>query len=460
MESWIFLHMPIEYWHTSWIDNYETIFDAWEDGGGRGRAVGRLRFQQEDGSIARAFVPDPKVYDSFGVSAPPEEPREPEKERKLQEILDNAAGRGWPILIFDVPGGGGSRPLEEDPYGETRLLAAAQDVMNAFPQARGVIMDGPGEQHYELAWHHGGELLEIRPQERGRFGALGYDVDRMDRGIAHLGARFRSLTPDLVRYHAHGGALAGLNLFDIDEDALYWLRARQQVALGAMATLRKVVDQIDRKTELGGIPRITSFSSVTGQNYQQMAPLFDYIFPKHYYWHRGFDGLYGTVQRWVQKFGEWNPSLSEADCFLLVESLFGLRLPGVESLYDLERGFGPDFFSEVVYEETRRALAAIGGDDKTIFWVSASSREPHAGDAMTARDLQGILQATKAAGGKRFLFHPEPNINAPAWHVISRLCGNPWNEASSDYWPVDTWREDVEGYGTQFASAKKKGGRR
>ncbi len=53
-------------------------------------------------------------------------------------------------------------------------------------------------------------------------------------------------------------------------------------------------------------------------------------FPKHYYWHRGFDGLYGTVQRWVQKFMEWNPSLSEEDGFLLMKSLFGIDLPGVE----------------------------------------------------------------------------------------------------------------------------------
>ena len=109
----------------------------------------------------------------------------------------------------------------------------------------------------------------------------------------------------------------------------------------------------------------------------------------------------------------------------------------------------------MVYEQTRRALDAVGNDDKVVFWVSASSREPHAGDPMPARDLHGILQATKDAGAKRFLFHPEPDINAPAWHLISRLCGNPWNETTSAYWPGDTWREDIEGYGT-FRSAQTK----
>ena len=33
--------------------------------------------------------------------------------------------------------------------------------MRAFPQAKGVVIDGAGEHHYELAFHHGGELLEV-----------------------------------------------------------------------------------------------------------------------------------------------------------------------------------------------------------------------------------------------------------------------------------------------------------
>jgi hypothetical protein len=455
MESWIFLHMSIEWWVERWISNYKQVFDAWEDGGVRGLAVGRLRFQQEDGSFVRAFAPDAKIYEAFGLAPPPEEPREPEKEKKLHEILDNAAARGWEIMIFDVPGGGKRLVEEEDPYNETLLAAGTQDVLNAFPQASGVILDGPGEQHYELAWHHGGKLFELRPHERELFGRLGCDIDRMEAGIAHLQKRCQSLTPDLVRYHSRGGTLAGLLLFDIDENGLYWLRARQEAASGSMAAARRAVDRVDKPVKLGGIPRITTFSSLTGQNYQQMPQHFDYIFPKHYYWHRGFDGMYGTIQRWVQKFAEWNPSLTEPDCFQLIESLFGLQLPNVSTLLDLERGFPEEFFTKVVYGETRRALAAIGDVDKTIFWVS-TGRYPHAGDAMPARDLQGILQATKDGGGKRILFHPDPEIGAPEWHVLSRMCGNPWREDPDGYWPGDTWREDVEGYGAHFQTSKSK----
>ncbi len=445
MDCWIFVHAPVENWIERWIDNYKRVFDAWEDGGVRGIVVGRLQFRQPDGAYIRAFRPAPKVYDSFGVTPPADEPRKPEQEKKLHEILDDAASRGWKIMSFSVPGGGGRRPLSEDPYAEAQFAAAAQDVMRAFPQLQGVIMDGPGEQHYELAHHHGGELFAIREGERERFSHLGFDIERMERGIAHLRARFRCMTPDLVRYHASGGLLAGLILFDFNEDALYWLRTRQEAALGYMASLRKAVDRLDRKTLLGGIPRTATFSSLTGQNFRLMAPHFDYIFPKHYYWHRGFDGMYGTIARWVEKFLEWNPALSEQDGFALIKCLFGLELPGIHSLMDLELGFPEEFFSQVVYSETRRALEAIGDQDKVICWVS-TGRRPHAGDAMPARDLQSILHASAQAGLKRFLFHPDPDLGASEWHVISRACGNPWKEDPAAYWPSDTWREDLDGY--------------
>ena len=68
--------------------------------------------------------------------------------------------------------------------------------------------------------------------------------------------------------------------------------------------------------------------------------------------------------------------------------------------------------------------------------------------------LRTGLQATKDAGGTRFLFHPDPEIGAPEWQVMSRMCGNPWREDPNGYWPGDTWREDIDGYGTHFASAK------
>ena len=434
MIPWIFIHSPLEHW----MGDYKRIFDAWEDGGVRGIVFGYLRFMQSNGTTIPTFPPDPKVYADFAVSPPEEAPRDLEKEKLLHAMLDDAASRNWHIMIFSIPGGGGRRPLEEDPYGAVGFAASVQDTMNAFPQAHGVIIDGPGEKHYELAYHHGGELFEIRENEQ-LLAHLGVDIDKLKRGIAHLRDRFHNLTPDLVRYHAHGGMLAALTLFDINEDALYWLRTRQQMALDYMRAIHAQFDKFNRKVELGGIPRTATFSSLTGQNYQQMAPLFDYIFPKHYFWHRGFDGMYGTIARWVRKFGEWNPTLTEEDCFAVVKSLFGIELPGIHSLIDMELGFPQEFFDKIVYSETKRALSAIGDVDKVIAWVS-TGRSPHAGEAMTAKDLHGILTTSERAGLKRFLFHPDPDLSASEWSIISWLCGNLWRQSRDGYWPSDSAR--------------------
>ena len=172
-----------------------------------------------------------------------------------------------------------------------------------------------------------------------------------------------------------------------------------------------------------------------------MATHFDYVLPKHYFWHRGNDGLYGTIARWVQQLAAWNPALAEADCFAVVKAWLGLELPGVDSLADMELGFPEEFFSQLVYDETRRALAAIG-DDKMVAWVS-TGRSPHGGEAMTAGDLHGILTATQQAGARRFLFQPDPDLAAPEWSVISRLCGNAWHPSPRGYWPGDSTRPDA-----------------
>jgi len=211
------------------------------------------------------------------------------------------------------------------------------------------------------------------------FEYLGLDVARIERGIAHLRQRFHHLTPDLVRYHAAGGTLAGLILFDINEDVLYWLRARQEKTIASMTAVRSELDKLDRKVEIGGIPRTAAFSALTGQNYQRLGPVLDYIFPKHYFWHRGFDGLYGTVSRWVKRIAQWNPSLAEEDCFAVVKAWFGIDLPRIHSLTDMDEiGFPEEFFTEVAYRETKRALEAVGDDDKVICWVD-TGRSSHAG---------------------------------------------------------------------------------
>ena len=63
---------------------------------------------------------------------------------------------------------------------------------------------------------------------------------------------------------------------------------------------------------------------------------------------------------------------------------------------------------------------------------------------MPVRDLHGILTASRKAGLRRFLYHPEPDFGAPEWGLISSLCGRQWDEeAKGGYWPSATLRPEV-----------------
>mgnify|MGYP001211282502 CR=1 FL=1 len=154
MKTWTFVHNPLEYW----LDDYKRIFDAWHDGGMRGIVIGRMFFQQDDGTQIPTYRADPECYKALGVPPPPDAPTDPAKEKRFHAMLDDAAARNWHIMIF---GGSlpqeGRLPVEQDPYGAISGAASALDLVRAYPQVHGRIIDGPGENHYELAFHHGGE---------------------------------------------------------------------------------------------------------------------------------------------------------------------------------------------------------------------------------------------------------------------------------------------------------------
>ena len=448
LSAWMYMIYPLE----QWLTDYRRTLDAWEEGGVRGIVIGPLRFwdgvptfdftYRRGGAVIQAFAPDPSIYRKHGVDPPENIRLDAVKEKQLHGLLDDIASRKWEIMLFGPGHYGRRKSFEQDPFGTHSLAAGVEDTLRALPQAHGVIIDGAGEHHYELAFHHGGELFEIREHQRAIYRHLGFDMDRMERGMNHLKERFHNLSPSLVRFHAAGGMLGGLSLFDMNEDALYWLRMRQETTLRNMAAIRADLNQLNRRPKLGTIPRSAAFSILTTQDYQKTHGFFDYIFPKHYFWHRGFDGMYGTVARWVQTLLEWNPGLTEQDAFSVVKVLFGLELPGVRSLSDMELGFPDEFFDRIVFSETRRALEATGDPDKVIAWVS-TGRNPHAGDPMPAQDLYRILVASHRAGLKRFIFHPDVNLGASEWRIISRLCGKEWKEDPNGYWPADTPKPDT-----------------
>ena len=439
LTPWIRIGQPLE----DVIDDYERIFDAWEAGGIRGIVFGRLLFTDEAGGFTipafeSAWGPFERrdiEYEKTGADP------DLKKEKRLHTMLDDARRRGWGVLVF-CPGQGTHRatplPVSRDPYGARLQAAIWEDVFAAFPQADGGIMDGWTESPYELDFHHGHVVFrELRDNELEAAEVRGWDTARLDAGREHLRRRFHSFTSKMVAYYGADSFLQGINLFDLNEDALYWLRWRRDDGLAVGRAFRSELDQLSRKLLLGNGLRSAVFSGMTAIDFSAWDEILDILLVKHYFWHRGYDGLYGTVARWVQQIGEWNPGLSESDCFTVARAWLGVHLPEVESLADMELGFPQAFFDDVVKEETARALAAVSDPEKILPWVD-TGRMPHGGDPMTAGDLHRILVASAEAGLQRFLFHNHEHLTAAEWKVISRMCGSEWVEDPDGYWPPAT----------------------
>jgi hypothetical protein len=446
LQPWIRIGQPLE----AVVDDYERIFDAWEAGGIRGLVFGRLLFTDDDGGFTvPAYRSDPEIFRQRGIELQATDaPLNADKEKRLQVMLDDAKRRGWGVLIF-CPGQGTHRaaglPVEQDPHGAQLQSAIWEDVFSAFPQADGGLMDGWNESAYELVYHHGNAVFrEMNDNEKATAKARGWDAARLDAGRAHLHARFHNFTSKAVGYYGNHGFLQGINLFDLTEDALYWLRWRRDDGLDAARAFRAELDKLPRKLLLGNGLRSAVFSGMTAMDFPAWDEVLDIFQVKHYFWHRGFDGLYGTVARWVQQIRRWNPTLNETECFTIARAWLGVHLPEVESLADMELGFPQAFFDEVVKEETSRALAAVSDPNKILPWVD-TGRMPHAGDPMTAGDLYRILTASAEAGLQRFLFHNHAHLTAAEWKVISRMCGSEWDEDPKGYWPPATPRPEAFG---------------
>ena len=144
----------------------------------------------------------------------------------------------------------------------------------------------------------------------------------------------------------------------------------------------------------------------------------------------------GTVYRYSQTLIEWNPGLTVADTLEIVQSLFGIVLPGVEEMPDFELALTPEFFEQVVAQETRRAIAAVDDPERIVPWLD-TGRFPHDGDPMSSRDLKMLLDAAEEAGLRRFNYHHQGNLSAGEWVVISDKCGKRWDPRTSDWEPVD-----------------------
>lgn len=207
------------------------------------------------------------------------------------------------------------------------------------------------------------------------------------------------------------------------------------------------VSQPGRTVLMGVGTRSASFAPLCGYDLPALASgeaAVDILMPKHYFYHRGFDGLVGTIARYCRVMCAWSrdsdcvPRLSTANALAVVECLFGLELPGVTSSLDFESVLErDDFYSAVVGGESAKVLAAVGGDaSRVVPWVD-SGRLPHDGDPMTAGQLRRIVEASHRAGLRCLNYHHHSNLSEGEWMVLSALCGEQYSASLGGYRPPD-----------------------
>ena len=452
MKAWIDVMRDIEHL----IDDYERIFDGWQEGGVDGLVIGPLEFNSpklqvgtlhyapRDKKPVAIYDPNPEVYARFGLEPPPApEDKEPEKRAKLEKMLGAAKDRGWQTFFFQAQGGagpGGDGHHLFDPTTRAAACARLIDALEHFPMVDGCVWDGP-EWGYEIAPHHQNHrsfiFHDLPESARGGATSLGYDYDALVAAKDRFHDLLHNLDARRIRLHGGGGLLGGLQLFGGDPDLAAWLQFRVDSITDYFRGIREGVSGgTDRSILIGAGPRSAAWAPLTGCDFAALAEHLDVLLPKHYFFHRGFDGFLGTVYRYVETLCEWNPTLTDRDALEVVRAFFGIDLPGVERRADLEHALTPEFYREIVGAETRRVLAVVDDPKRVAPWVD-TGRAPHDGDPMSAADLAQLLQAARDEGLERFLYHHHGNLTAGEWVVISGLCGTEWQPRKSAYAPPD-----------------------
>ena len=420
LEVWMRFGQPLEIV----IRDFQRTFDGWEAMGVNGIVLGRMSFRDDNGKDIPAFPPNPRIYSGLGVR-PPQAPAKEfrDRRRQLDQMLDEARRRKWPVMIFapdagaDTGGGWGAAFTNPHPWA-ARIL----DTLSQFPQVDGGIIDGP-EWGYEIDPGHRSNIFEDLPDAaRKLVESMHYDFHQLKQATDRLFARLHQLDAKAVTSYSGGGLLGATRLFHSDPELTSWMRFRTEAVTSTVKLLKGLMTEQRKDLRLGMGPRTAAFAPLCGYDFSELLNYLDYLLPKHYFWHRGVDGLYGTVYRWMRTLTEWNPGLKEGQALDVVKAWFGLDLPGVTKALDFERGFPDDFFTKVVATETRRALAATDSPERIIPWLDIG-RRPHRGDPMGTGDFLRILEASRKAGLRRFLYHNYTHITPGEAEVMRVLCG-------------------------------------
>lgn len=437
------------------MDDYERIFDGWVEGGVDGLVIGPPTFNTaklhlgvqyipRNAAPVEIFDPNPEVYKRFGVEAPLAPVNKELKKRGLLErTLQAAKDIDFSIFFFQAQSGAG--PGVDgfylfDEKSQAATCARIVDTLEHFPMVDGAIMDGP-EWGYEISPRHMDHrsffFHDLPESAKDGCESLGYDYHALVAAKDRLYRSLHELDTGHIRLHSGGGFVGAFRLFGADPDLGAWLRFRVEALTAYFRSIKDgIVAEANRSIMLGVGTRSAAFAPLCGYDFAQLAEFMDLLLPKHYFWQRGFDGLVGTIFRYVETLCEWNQDLHDADALQVVKALFGLELPGVDDRGDLERALAPEFYQKIVGQETKRALAAVDDPNRIVPWVDAG-RAPHDGDPMSADDLQQLILSAQEAGLERFLYHHHGNLTSGEWVVMSDICGRRWEPRKSAYRPPD-----------------------
>ena len=422
LEVWIRFGQPLD----PVLDDYPRIFDAWEVIGVRGIVVGRMLVRDDAGRNQAIFEPDPAIYRRLAVEPPPRPTQNfREKRRKLDRLFAEAKRRGWKIFIFRPDAGYG--PSDQDKFARfanaNRWAARALDTLAQFPEVDGGIIDWH-EWGFEIAAGHRSNIFNDLPEiVRPLAESMHYDWNELNAASSRLEKRLHNLNDKIVDTYAGRGFFGSYQMLGFDSGLANWLRFRTEVITSTVKMLKGLMSEQHGDLQLGIGPRSAVFTPLCGYDLPALARYADHLHPKHYFWHRGIDGLYGTVHRWLTTLRAWNPGLSERAAFQVIEMLLGVRLPEVKTALDFERGFPDAFFDEVVEHATRAVLAAVERPEQVVPWVDVG-RRPHGGDPMGSGDFIRILEASRRAGLRRFLYHGYAHLTAAEVEVMRALCGD------------------------------------
>jgi len=290
LELWMRVGQPLE----PVLDDTDRILDAWQSGGVRGLVIGRLSFlpdypEREDGEgsatedalttegpapstevgavpvaawggvhrdAVPAFAPNPTVYRRWNVPVPPDPAQSfPQRLDKLRKLIDNAKRRAWPVYIFEPASGygppapglpGASGPLITDEGKQRAYLARLEDTLTQFPEADGVILDGP-EWGYEIAPGHRSDIFQdLPPEVAPAVEAMGLDYQRLVAAKDRLHQRLHKLSREAATLAAPGGAFTGVSFLGNDPGLVSWMAFRARSLTNFYRQVHQLTEALTR----------------------------------------------------------------------------------------------------------------------------------------------------------------------------------------------------------------------